>query len=92
MDARGGQFFDTAREVILDLADDTDVTVVYLDATDDVLVRRFEQVRRPHPLQGSGTILDGIAQERTLMQKIRERADIVIAATWSLSDPDELRL
>lgn len=78
VDARGGQFFDTAREVILELAESAEVTVVYLDATDDVLVRRFEQVRRPHPLQGAGTILDGISQERTLMQKIRERADIVI--------------
>jgi UPF0042 nucleotide-binding protein len=78
VDARGGQFFDTARDAILELARANNVTVVFLDATDDVLVRRFEQVRRPHPLQGTGTILDGLEQERTLMQAIRERADIVI--------------
>ena len=81
VDARGGQFFETAREAILDLAESADVTVVFLDATDDVLVRRFEQVRRPHPLQGDGTIVDGLAKERELMRPIRERADIVIDTT-----------
>jgi UPF0042 nucleotide-binding protein len=44
-------------------------------------VRRFEQVRRPHPLQGEGTLLDGITQERKLMQEIRERSDLVIDTT-----------
>ena len=81
VDARGGQFFDSARDAILDLADSADVTVVFLDATDDVLVRRFEQVRRPHPLQGEGTISDGIVRERELMRPIRERADIVVDTT-----------
>ncbi len=81
VDARGGQFFDSARDAILDLADSADVTVVFLDATDDVLVRRFEQVRRPHPLQADGTISDGITRERELMRPIRERADIVLDTT-----------
>lgn len=81
VDARGGQFFDSAREAILDLAESAEVTVVFLDATDDVLVRRFEQVRRPHPLQGDGTILDGLTKERALMMPIRERADMVIDTT-----------
>jgi UPF0042 nucleotide-binding protein len=81
VDARGGQFFDSARDAILDLADSADVTVVFLDATDDVLVRRFEQVRRPHPLQADGTISDGITLERELMRPIRERADIVLDTT-----------
>jgi UPF0042 nucleotide-binding protein len=52
--------------------------VLYLDATDAVLVRRFEQVRRPHPLQGDGTLLDGIANERRRMEELRETSDIVI--------------
>lgn len=81
VDARGGQFFDTARDAILELSEEQDVTVVFLDATDDVLVRRFEQVRRPHPLQSSGTILDGLVAEREIMRPIRERADIVIDTT-----------
>jgi len=78
VDVRGGKLFEYAREAIIELAKRTNVQIMYLDATDDVLVRRFEQVRRPHPLQGEGTLLEGISQERQLMQEVRERSDIVI--------------
>jgi UPF0042 nucleotide-binding protein len=78
VDVRGGKLFEHAREAIIDLAKRTNVQIMYLDATDDVLVRRFEQVRRPHPLQGQGTLLEGITSERELMHEIRERSDIVI--------------
>ncbi|HEY9478042.1 MAG TPA: RNase adapter RapZ, partial [Microbacteriaceae bacterium] len=49
-----------------------------LEATDSELVRRFEQVRRPHPLQGDGTLLDGITAERARMLEVRESSDIII--------------
>ena len=78
VDVRGGKLFEHAREAIIDLAERANVRIMYLDATDDVLVRRFEQVRRPHPLQGQGTLLEGISNERELMQEIRERSDIVV--------------
>lgn len=78
VDVRGGKLFEHAREAIIELATRADVKMMYLDATDDVLVRRFEQVRRPHPLQGSGTLLEGITRERALMEEIRERSDVVI--------------
>lgn len=52
--------------------------VVFVDAEDDVLVRRFEKVRRAHPLQGSGRITDGIAAERDLLAAARETADALI--------------
>ena len=78
VDVRGGKLFEHAREAIIDLAERANVQIMYLDATDDVLVRRFEQVRRPHPVQGQGTLLEGIRSERELMQEIRERSDIVI--------------
>ncbi len=52
--------------------------VVFLDASDEVLVRRYEAVRRPHPLQGDGTILDGIRRERGRLATIREAADVII--------------
>jgi UPF0042 nucleotide-binding protein len=78
VDVRGGKLFEHAREAIIDLAERADVQIMYLDATDDVLVRRFEQVRRPHPLQGQGTLLEGISRERELMQEVRERSDVVI--------------
>ncbi|KRB45587.1 RNase adapter RapZ [Terrabacter sp. Root181] len=53
-------------------------SLVFLDATDEALVRRFESVRRPHPLQGDGRLLDGIQRERELLLDLRSSADVVI--------------
>ncbi|WP_353508732.1 RNase adapter RapZ [Intrasporangium sp.] len=53
-------------------------SVLFLDATDEALVRRFESVRRPHPLQGRGRLLDGIQRERSLLLDLRSSADVVI--------------
>jgi UPF0042 nucleotide-binding protein len=52
--------------------------VVFLEASDDVLVRRFDSVRRPHPMQGSGRVVDGIAAERELLRSVRGDSDIVL--------------
>ena len=52
--------------------------IVFLDATDEALVRRFESVRRPHPLQGQGRLLDGIQGERRAVATLRSNADLVI--------------
>ena len=52
--------------------------VVFLEAADDTLVRRFESVRRPHPLQEDGRVVEGIAAERELLRGVREEADLVI--------------
>jgi len=52
--------------------------VVFVDADDEVLIRRFESVRRPHPLQGDGRLADGIAAERKLLEEAREQADVFI--------------
>src|SRR5690348_309090 len=52
--------------------------VVFLEAADDVLVRRFDSVRRPHPLQEDGTLVDGIARERELLRDLRGEADLVV--------------
>jgi UPF0042 nucleotide-binding protein len=52
--------------------------VVFLEASDSVLVQRFENVRRPHPMQGAGTILDGIVGERALLRAVRGDSDIVL--------------
>jgi len=78
IDVRGGALFTRATEVIVDLAKDPSIQVLFLDTTDDTLVRRFEQVRRPHPLQEDGTLLDGIGRERALMHAIREQSNLVI--------------
>ena len=52
--------------------------IVFLEAADDTLVRRFDSVRRPHPLQGNGRVVDGIAAERTLLRDVRGEADLVL--------------
>jgi UPF0042 nucleotide-binding protein len=52
--------------------------VVFLEASDDVLVRRFENVRRPHPMQGGGRVLAGIAAEREALREVRGDSDIVL--------------
>lgn len=52
--------------------------VVFLEASDADLVRRFESVRRPHPLQDDGRLVDGIARERELVREVRAEADLVI--------------
>jgi RNase adapter protein RapZ len=52
--------------------------VVFLEASDDVLVRRFENVRRPHPMQDDRRVLDGIAAERELLREVRGDSDIVL--------------
>nr|WP_255378225.1 RNase adapter RapZ [Quadrisphaera sp. DSM 44207] len=55
--------------------------VLFLEASDAVLVRRFESVRRPHPLQEEGRVLDGIVAERELLRDLRAAADVVIDTT-----------
>jgi RNase adapter protein RapZ len=52
--------------------------VVFLEASDDTLVRRFESVRRPHPLQDAGRVVDGIAAERELLRPVRGQADLIL--------------
>ncbi|KRC62846.1 glmZ(sRNA)-inactivating NTPase [Agromyces sp. Root81] len=78
VDIRGRDFFSELREIIQALRTGVSVRVVFLDATDSVLVRRFESVRRPHPLQGNGTLLDGIGAERARLAELREASDIVV--------------
>lgn len=78
VDIRGGRLFEEFSKQIDDLHKGHDVQVLFLDANDERLVRRFEQVRRPHPLQGEGTILEGIHLERERLHEIRAASDIVI--------------
>lgn len=81
VDVRGGKLFADVEEAVAMLKATASVRVLFLEAADSALVRRFEQVRRPHPLQGNGTILDGIAEERSLMEPLRELSDVVIDTT-----------
>ncbi|AOX44747.1 RNase adapter RapZ [Microbacterium sp. CFBP 8790] len=78
VDVRGRSLFSDLPEAMRSLQAGRQVRVVFLNASDAVLVRRFEAVRRPHPLQGEGTILDGIRRERERLAPVREAADVVI--------------
>ena len=83
-DVRGGQFFADLEQNIQKLkSHDISVRVLFLEANDAALVKRFESVRRPHPLQGEGTVLDGIAAERAKLLTLRETADIVFDTSES---------
>jgi RNase adapter protein RapZ len=78
VDVRGGARFSEIDELVRGLRSRTPIRVLFLDASDSALVRRFEQVRRPHPLQGGGTLLDGITAERTRTSQMRAMADVVV--------------
>jgi len=79
IDVRGRQFFDDLTRALAEVAEKgIPRRVLFVDAADEVLVRRFESTRRPHPLQGSDRILDGITKERERLQDVRSVADVVI--------------
>jgi UPF0042 nucleotide-binding protein len=79
VDVRSGQFFDDLNSALQELSSkNTAHRLLFLDATDQALVQRFESTRRPHPLQGSDRIVDGISRERTRLEDLRSRADVVI--------------
>ncbi len=79
VDVRSRAFSTDLKSVVGDLeARGTQPYVVFLEASDETLVRRFESVRRPHPLQEGGRVVDGIAAERELLQGVRGEADLVL--------------
>jgi UPF0042 nucleotide-binding protein len=79
IDIRGRAFFGDLTKSLSDLAEQGIARkILFVDAADDALVRRFESTRRPHPLQGSDRILDGIVKERDRLRDVRDSADLVI--------------
>ena len=80
MDIRGGGSFETLYSALRELRKkDIQYRIIFLDASDDVLVRRFSETRRIHPLGSEGLrVIDTISEERKLLEKLFEIADIVI--------------
>ena len=79
VDARMGDFFDSIYTTIDELKTmDLDLDILFLDASDAVLVKRFKEVRRKHPVSGSGEILSGIHMERRQLQGLKDIANHVI--------------
>jgi UPF0042 nucleotide-binding protein len=82
VDARSREFFAGLLAAIEALRDrDVSTRILYLEASDEVLVRRQEAARRPHPLSLEGRLMDGFDRERELLRHIRGRADIVLDTT-----------
>ena len=79
LDVRTRSFFEQLPTMFADLTGrGTLPEILFLEASDDVIVRRQESVRRPHPLQGDGRLLDGITRERQTLATLRAAADLVI--------------
>lgn len=78
VDVRSGSFFASLRANLAHDSVGRRTTLVFLEATDEVLVRRQEAARRPHPLQGSGRLLDGLQREREVLADLRGDADLLI--------------
>ncbi len=88
IDVRGEELLNDLDKVVAQIRDKVDkVEVLFVDATDSCLVRRFETTRRRHPLAADTTILGGITKERALLSKIYQQADIIID-TSGLKSPD----
>lgn len=82
MDVRSRAFTEDLSSVIKDLDNrGYKPRVLFLEATDELLIRRFEHVRRGHPMQGDGRLIDGIKAERHLLTPLREEADLVLDTT-----------
>ncbi len=82
IDVRSRSYFDDLAQVLAHLEDlGVKTRIIFLDASDEVLVQRYESVRRPHPLQNGRRLIDGIHAERELLSVLKERADVIIDTT-----------
>ncbi len=78
-DVRGREFFDALLGELQKLkAQEVKYTILFLEASDEVLIKRFKETRRRHPLAEEGAIVDGIHQERHIMEQLRGQANLVI--------------
>ncbi|MEG1584236.1 MAG: RNase adapter RapZ [Anaerovorax sp.] len=79
VDIRGGEFFDDLKSSLEGLRESgIDYKVLFLEASDEALIRRFNETRRNHPLATNGTVIDGITNERAKLMEMRRAADFII--------------
>jgi UPF0042 nucleotide-binding protein len=79
IDVRGREHFDDLTRALAELTQrGIENRILFVDASDESLVRRFEATKRPHPLQSSDRVLDGIHREREKLQDLRSKADIIV--------------
>ena len=79
IDSRGGSLFEDAEEFLSEIEKNYGkCTVVFLDADSDILVNRYKESRRKHPLGAGGNLTDAISRERELLKGLKQRADFVV--------------
>ncbi len=79
VDLRSGEFFEHLFKALENLKDrNISTKILFLDAADNVLIKRYKELRRPHPLNPEGSIIDGIKEERKLLTEVKKRADNII--------------
>lgn len=79
VDIRGGIFFEDLFKGLEELNEEgIKYSILFLDALDQVLIKRYKELRRPHPLNPKGGILNGILEERKLLEEVKKKADFVI--------------
>lgn len=82
VDARGGEFFPELEKSLAQLEErGIEFRILFLEASDRTLVRRFNESRRPHPLVETERVIEGIFQERQIMRRLRDRADVIVDTT-----------
>ena len=79
IDVRGGEFLNPLLDILITLKTEGHaVKIVFLDASDETLVRRFSESRRPHPLSAGRSVLTGITAERSMLERLRGDADLIV--------------
>lgn len=79
VDIRGGEFFQHLFESLNELCNNgVSYKILFLDASDNVLIKRYKELRRPHPLTPDGSLINGITRERELLNDVKDRADYII--------------
>lgn len=91
IDIRSAKQFDNIKKIVSELnSDELTSEILFLDATDDTLVKRFKENKRTHPLSNHGSLKDSIKQERNIIQPIKEIATYIISTTnfsiWQLKE------
>jgi UPF0042 nucleotide-binding protein len=81
VDAREGVQLEKLPPLLKHLRKDHPITLVYIDASDDALLRRYSETRRPHPLGKQLSVRESLQHERAIMEPIRKLADVVIDST-----------
>ena len=86
IDIRGGKLFNDLFEVLSDLQHKGyEYVILFLDASDDVLIKRYKETRRTHPLAGSGRVENGIREERRRLKYLKEHADYILDSSQLLT-------